>query len=61
MLYIEKKGQPNMMTEEDKEDDKYLQELVKKEKQMKEFKAKMSEEKKNQSKFNFSINIQIWI
>ena len=50
--------QPNMITEEDNEDDT---EPLKKEKQMKEVKSKMSEERKSQSKFNYSINIQICI
>ena len=51
-----------MITEENKEDDdKYMSELLKNEKQMKEFKANMSEERKSESKFNYSINIQICI
>ena len=50
-----------MLTEENKEDDIYMQELLKKEKQMKKFKAKMSEERKSQSKFTYSIYIQLCI
>ena len=53
--------QPYTMTEKNNEDDKSMPELLKKEKQMKEFKANMSEERKNKSKLNYSINIQICI
>ena len=55
-------SQPNMMmTEEDNEGDKYMPEILNRERQMKEFKAIMPEERENQGKFNYSINIKICI